>query len=204
MSKVYTYYRGRVSTRRSPSQQHHRLRSLSLPFSLSSRVLCFAQSCCLTLCVVFWLILIAAAILTAFLVQQPSASVQSFSLQCSSHAQCTAAAAASGVPAELSIAVHNPNIISASVSSNDLVFTDVSTQQLIATGSFPSTTVHAEGYTTITVSLTLPADAETVELVAALYSGHSYTVNIAGDLHFSLGALSFSSYMNADITIPAQ
>ena len=148
--------------------------------------------------------LITAGVLVAFLVRIPSASVTSTTVQCNSFSQCNSYATTTGVPVQVTLTISNPNIIGATLSSNDLTLTDPSNNVQMATGTFPSTDIAARASTDIVASFNFPADAETVKFVSALYAGDPYPIHVAGHLHISLGALSFTYFLDQDETVPAQ
>ena len=105
---------------------------------------------------------------------------------------------------QVTITIHNPDIISATVYSSDLVLTDPSNNAQMATGSFPSTTIHSKADSDIVATFNFPANPETVRFIATLYQGSSYTIHISGDIHIALGALSFTYPLSQDETVPAQ
>ena len=155
-------------------------------------------------CAIFLALLITAAVLVAFLVRIPTASVTSTDVQCNSAAQCNSYATTTGVPVQVTLTINNPNIIGATLSSNDLTLTDPSNNQQMATGSFPSTHISARGDSNIVATFNFPADAETVKFVSGVYEGDSYPIHITGHLHISLGALSFTYFLDQDETVPPQ
>ena len=167
-------------------------------------ICCPLKTCYYICCFVTIAILVTVGVLIAFLVQKPSASLTSFTLQCSTQPQCLSLATTTGIPATAIITVHNPNIISGNVYSEDLTLTDPSNSAVVGTGYFNSVHVGSRTDTDITAYFLLAASAETVKIATALYRGQSYQIHINGDLHISVGAISFTYTLSDDGTIPAQ
>ena len=167
-------------------------------------ICCPLKTCCYICTIITVAVLVTVGVLIAFLVQQPSASVSAFTLQCTS-ATCPTLAQSGGIPALVTLSVHNPNIISGDVYSDDLTLIDPNNgNAVIGTGYFNSTYISSRTDTDILAPFFFPASAETAKVVAAVYGGQSYPVHITGGLHISIGALSFTYTLNDDDTIPAQ
>ena len=168
-------------------------------------ICCPIKTCCYICTFLTVAVLVTVGVLIAFLVQKPSASVSSYTFACTSQPQCLSLAQTSGIPVLVTLSVHNPNIISGDVYSDDLALTDPNNAgAVIGSGYFNSTHISSRTDSDIVAPFIFPPGAETVKVATALYSGHSYPVHIQGDLHISIGALSFTYTLNDDDTIPAQ
>ena len=157
-------------------------------------------------CVLFWAILITIGVLLIFLVRVPSATVSSTTLQCSSYADCSQHAQQGGIPVQVNISISNPNIVSAYVQSNDLVLTDRTNGQPMATGVIAKQYIASRGHSNVVAEFNFPANTETTNVIAAVFlpPGQSYPININGHLQLSVGALSFTYHLNENENIPAQ
>ena len=160
-------------------------------------------------CVVLWAVLITIGVLLIFLVRVPTASVASTTIQCDTYADCTNYARTAGIPVQVNVSIHNPNILSAYVQSSDLVLVDRTTANsgtVIAPGSIARQYISSRSDSNVVAVFVFPADStETTTVISTLYLNHqSYPINLNGHLHISVGALSFSYYINEDETIPAQ
>ena len=157
-------------------------------------------------CLVTTAVLVTVGVIIAFLVQTPSASVSSVSFNCGgSAAACAAAASLTGFNGLIVVTVHNPNLLSADVSSDALTIQDASNSQQIGNASFSSVHVGSRGDTDISISVSFPKGGETVLLVQTVYANQqSFPVVVQGPLSISLGALSPTYNLNKDYTIPPQ
>ena len=168
-------------------------------------ICCPLKTCYYICCFVTVSILITIGVLVAFLVQMPSASVSSVTLQCGSQPQCLALASTSGVPVAAVITVHNPNIASGSCYSDDLVVRDPSNSDaLLGTGYFNSTHIGSRTDSDITAYLTFLSSPETQAVLTRLYTGQPVSVDVSGDVHISVAAISFTKTIDETGTIPAQ